>query len=138
MHMVQENWEFTCVCTHVLLKAMRFGFICYIRKLSCFLTLAILSVQKYHSAYQPAGHKRIISSWVEIVLTCATLGMGRGAELKCSEYTQLSFYLRLLNGLQPLCWFCFSRIVTTLHFSWRVTTSSSSHLVGMKCIISVN
>lgn len=54
-----------------------------------FLTLATVSVQKYHSAYQPAGHRRIISPLVEIVLNCAALWMDPRGELKRSEYSQL-------------------------------------------------
>lgn len=87
--MAQEKWEFACVCTHVLQKAMTFEFTYCVIKLGCFLTLATVSVQKYHSAYQPAGHRRIISPLVEIVLNCAALWMDRRGELKRSEYSQL-------------------------------------------------
>lgn len=83
------------VFVHVLQKAMTFEFTYCVVKLSCFLTLATVSVQKYHSAYQLAGHRRIISPLVEIVLLCGwTEGqkdgqMDRRGELKCSEYSQL-------------------------------------------------
>lgn len=91
MHIVQENWELTCVCTQVLLKAMKFEFTYSAIKLGCHLILAILSVQKNHSTYQPAGHKRITSLLVEIVLNGADLWIDRGGKLKWAEYTQVSF-----------------------------------------------